>query len=96
MILMPCFVFFVFIFCNRLLTQASHTVIIKHTQAPKTQFDASATAEPCKILPDHSATTEMANQNPPDVSLIFSNHFYSQSVLQPTTKCCWVARKGNY
>ena len=70
MILMPCFVFFVFIFCNRLLTQASHTVIIKHTQAAHTLFDASATAESCKIFPDQSATAEMVNWTPPDVSVI--------------------------
>ena len=79
---MPCFVFFVFIFCNRLLTQASHTVIIKHTQAPKTQFDASATAEPCKILPDQSATAEMVNWNPPDVSLS------KRKIISIRSECC--------
>ena len=82
MILMPCFVFFVFIFCNRLLTQASHTVIIKHTQAAHTLFDASATAEPCKILPDQSATAEMVNWNPPDVSLS------KRKIISIRSECC--------
>ena len=68
------FCLIVFSFCNRCLEFV--------TQAPKTQFDASATAEPCKILPDQSATAEMVNWNPPDVSLS------KRKIISIRSECC--------
>ena len=68
------FCLIVFSFCNRCLEFV--------TQAPKTQFDASATAEPCKILPDQSATAEMVNWTPPDVSLI------KRKIISIRSECC--------